>query len=367
MGGFLSTGRLTSSMCQCLQDPNLVILKIDNTSETIISEVERETYLQATFLVASFLEQNAVHSTYVLPPRMLETIFEECPSYSLQDTRPIHFMFHTTYCGSTLMSRALAEMSFLPVREPAIYLYAVHQYLSIPESKAKLRQAVLDGMAWWLGRRYHDHEVPLVKAHDAWLMPEIIGHLSRRRESRMLFVYNDLMTHCLQLAIHQGDRYDVEDQWLSQARADDVNVRVELQKLELAKLSLMEMRAVQWTLRMVHYTEAVLQHPAEVLGIYAEEFLDEPSRVLMQVSRFLGRNVLQNEVDQVVKGGLFERYSKADPGVSHEFNEEQRAERFIDAMEKYDQEVKECRAFGRRFVESVASVSHQFRELLTLV
>jgi len=124
----------------------------------------------------------------------------------LKSSVPSHFILHTTFCGSTLLARYLEDLpGCFVLREPQL----LRQLSFVPYSDSWFE--------WFttalnlLGRAYPTDTVTIVKLHDFcnWMSGPILDGEPR---IRIVFLYNPLRTHLLQVLKDRGRRETVQKQ-----------------------------------------------------------------------------------------------------------------------------------------------------------
>ncbi len=142
------------------------------------AHVPRDTHRRVTFLDPRYLGD--APKSQPLP----------LPALPAARAQPLHFIFHTAFCCSTLLARALDLPGVsMSLKEPALlvplgYAAAVGKRT---ETHARALQTILD----LLSRPLSPRETQVVKLSNAanLLLPEI---LATRPESKVLLLYSDL-------------------------------------------------------------------------------------------------------------------------------------------------------------------------------
>ncbi len=142
---------------------------------------------------AAFLDGAAVRSLekVILPLEWAEKAAESLPS------APLHFIFHTALCGSTMLVRALEETgSAAGLKEPAILLNVYHRFSRGSEAQEGPR---LDLVLKLLGRPIAGSRAVVVKP-SCFVNPLVPQLMTHSPGSKALFLSSDLRSFLLGIA-----------------------------------------------------------------------------------------------------------------------------------------------------------------------
>jgi hypothetical protein len=236
------------------------------------------------------------------------------------------WIFHVAHCGSTLLARALDEMSDnLVLREPL----ALRQLALTPDA-ARLKQTLA-----LLSRRYADGGPTLIKANVPvnFLLEDIA---LADTQARAIFLYCNLPDYLL--AILRSDNHRA---WLR-------NVTGQLaHKLgDLSSLSDAELGAALWIAQLSRFAKAIEQMPS-ARSLNAEVFFAEPAEILGAAARFFGKNDDPQSIGTLVSGPLFNTYSK---NPTHAFDNDARLARRDRLVDQLSDEI----AQAERYISGVA-------------
>jgi hypothetical protein len=206
------------------------------------------------------------------------------------------WIFHVAHCGSTLLARALDELSDdIVLREP----FALRQLALSPDA-ARLKQTLA-----LLSRRYADGGPTLIKANVPvnFLLEDIVADDT---QARAVFLYCSLPDYLL--AILRSDNHRA---WLR-------NVTGQLSDYlgDLLSLSDAQLGAALWIAQLSRFAKAIEQMPS-ARSLNAEVFFADPTEMLGAAAKFFGRNPDMRAIDALVSGPLFNTYSK---NTAHAFD-----------------------------------------------
>ncbi len=134
-----------------------------------------------------FLDPARMKGTYVIESNLqwAQTVAENIAWH------PTNFIFHTAFCGSTLMAQALDAMfNSLPLREPELLGNVLYYLRSSPENNID-KIPWLERVVRLLSRSYHPQQYVVVKANDN-ANPLMINLLKWRSDIPILFMYTPL-------------------------------------------------------------------------------------------------------------------------------------------------------------------------------
>mgnify|MGYP003576188596 CR=1 FL=1 len=142
---------------------------------------------------APFLDSEAIRSCELalLPQPMVEKAAETV------QTVPVHFIFHTALCGSTMLMRAINETgSATGIREPAILLNLYHRM----RTGSRIDEAHrLDLVLRLLARPFGDRAAVVIKP-SCFVNPLVSDLLSHASGSRAVLLRSDLRAFLLGIA-----------------------------------------------------------------------------------------------------------------------------------------------------------------------
>ena len=144
------------------------------------------------FRASPFLDQRIHHSTDKLSACSIRRLVQVLSGLPVSG-RPINFIFHGAFCGSTHLARCLdIDGRSLSYREP-LSLHRLAMFKRRQPGQQQTGDALLRLVVRLLSRTFSDDEVALVKPSDTCnnLMPDL---MAMQESSRALLVYADLRT-----------------------------------------------------------------------------------------------------------------------------------------------------------------------------
>jgi hypothetical protein len=247
--------------------------------EAIFLPMDREAYHRSIFLDGRI---SPVAATSVRLP--VSALVERVPAPA-----PTGWIFHVAHCGSTLLARALDQLSTnLVLREPV----SLRQLAFAPN---KERLALVLAM---LSKRYQTGMPTIVKANVPvnFLLPELADF---DVEAPTIFLYLGLRDFLI--ATLRNDRHRL---WLRR-----ITDQLAAHLGDFSPSSDAQRTAALWLAQMRAFSSAIERMPNS-RSLDGEAFFAAPGRFLKPVAAHLGVPMSDDELELSVKGPLFANYSK---------------------------------------------------------
>lgn len=321
------------------QSPDFLLQDLDLVNRRgLLVRISEADYRRASFLDHRVLKPDTEGAWFPLPQLLKETA-------DIHTALPPHLIFHVSHCGSTLVSRLLAELpGGLPIREPLLTLG-----LAMQRRELDLPTARITGRAWnelfdlslrLLGRTYRPGERSFIKATSA--CANLLESLaSRSPASRALLLYTDLETWlCTMLrdeAVRENGRF-YAPAWLT-----DFAVMTGHDDLKLSELTDAEQFTLNWLTGMLHFEKARQGMPERMLPCDFEVFLADAGAGLESAAHFFGLDV--TGAREAASGPLMRSYAKNPNRV---YDSGKRRQELKEAREQFGKEVDAGLAFATR-------------------
>ena len=297
---------------------------------------------------ASFLDQRALRPDTQgawLPLTQLKEIAK-----GIRPPLPPHGIFHMSHCGSTLVSRLLAEMpGCLPMREPLPLLSLAQARRELDRPTARLDEASWEELfALFLalaGRNYRPGERVVIKATSACtnLLPSFLEHAPA---SRALLLYIDLETWLATMlrdeAVRENGRFYAPT-WIT-----DFIELTGRTDMKLIALSEAEQFALNWLTGMLHFQHAQTATPERVQGCDFEVFLGATADGLRQAGGFFGLDV--SRANELAASTLMRGYAK---NPARRYDSAQRREELAAARSKVGTEIATGLAYAEKLAREI--------------
>ena len=220
---------------------------------------------------------------------------------------PIHFIFHTAFCGSTLLVRVLdAARVGSGLVEPAI-LRNLHFRLSRSQDDAE--QARLRMSLRLLGRPLEAAEAVIAKPSCVAnpLAPRI---LKNSPGSKAVLLSSNLRTFLLAVA-KRGPQGLAWGRRVFESCRENLPVEVRYTPDELARLSCLQVSALAWTARRAFFEHMLSRFgPERILQVSSEQLFDNPIGVVQRAARFFGRELDAPTLKALAQSDVLRTHSK---------------------------------------------------------
>lgn len=255
-------------------------------------------------------------------------------------SKPAGYILHVGHCGSTLISRLLAELpGNLPVREPVALLALGVVRRDLGQPGAPVGEAdwlrYFDLATRTLARTYHASNRALIKVTSTagnLIEPLLVP---TKEVPRLLCMYISLES-LLALMLRTPDMRD-SLRHDSPAWAIDFCRLTGRDDIHLVNLSDAQQVAMKWLILMLLFTRAQSQYPQAVSLLDFEEFLRNSVVHLSATAMHFGLSSAPGQIERLLAGPLIQNYSKI-PGQP--FNPEQRTQELHEAHTRVCDEIR---------------------------
>ena len=261
---------------------------------------------------------------------------------------PLHLLFHSAFCGSTMLVRALDRLGLaMGLSEPVILndVVGFRRRGGAPRDVAR----VADLATRLLARPFAPGEAVVVKPSNV-INPLAELLLALRGEARAVFLYAPLETFLLSVA-----RKGLECRLWARELADGYLTEGYLAPLglgpaELFRQSDLQVAAVGWLAQHRHFTElAAKLGPERLRSLDADRLSAEPAAAIAATAAHYGLALDSAALDEIVSGPAFTRHSKTGAAYSAQA----RGEDYAAARAAYGEEI----ALVMGWAEKVAEVA----------
>lgn len=254
--------------------------------------------------------------------------------------RPVNFIFHTAFCGSTLLARYLDQPGWTFVyREPAILTSLVtHRFRRTLNSS--LWSDTFKMSITLLSRTDSCNEVPIIKLHDG--CSSIVHHLlSLHPDSKGLILYTDWYSFLLSIFRHPFRRKWVRDRLqLTNCRDHDL-----LHDVDIASLTDSEATAYLWMAQMYTYLKAIEYHTRRLYSLECNILFQSPQNALRAImDHFCISSSYGVVIDDIA------RHEKIHAKFGHEYDAKVSAAQNAFIAKIYKNEIR----MAHRMIEKVA-------------
>lgn len=289
---------MRTDLSALISDPACLPHFYDPNADTLaFAHVPRPTRDRIVFLDPRFMEG---------VPITAPTPLSQLPLAELQRAQPVHFIFHTALCCSTLLARALERPGIASsLREPAVLASFGDVWARATPSETHRRAlgVVLDLLSRPL--RARERQIVKVSNFANLLAPEVVN---LRPASRLILLHSDLEDFLISIA-SKGTSV----RGFGRAVFQKFHLRVPLfHSPELPEESDLFLAAQGWLKQMALFSDVARRFgPGRVRTLNSASFLKRKAETLASVAEHFG---LPADVDAwrgVAAGPLFARHAKS--------------------------------------------------------
>lgn len=228
--------------------------------------------------------------------------------------RPANYIFHTSHCGSTLLSRCLDQLpECFALKEPSLLnqlsLFYRH-HLENGTLDNQLFQFILRTSVTLLSRTFQPSETALIKLPSICtnLITALVGNSAN---SRGLFLYERLGEFLVSL-----NKNDERVKYYLDNYFPIVIKDLRLMGLSLPddsdQLSISKKTAAIWLSKFLFYTEAERALPVGTLtSIEFSQFKEDPYTALCSIANHFSYGITEKDIEQICTKGPLGEYSKS--------------------------------------------------------
>jgi len=336
------TAQIQTSLTTVGKHPDLFPVRIDFAdNKAWLVKMSPRWYRESVFL-----DPARIKGTIVVEAD-LNWLTQTCDNFEWQ---PVSFIFHTAFCGSTLMSQSLDVLfQSLPLREPEALGNLLVYLRSNPEINAVKDTA--DMVLKLLSRRYAADEPVVVKAND-YANP-LMNLLSGSHYSMpMLFMYtplNEFLAGCLKAKNRLA--------WIRQRYQSIASIAT--QKLDLSPETQIDddaygkMAAVYWSYNIALYLDVLQRTGLPVRSLDFNQMQERPLDAVMEAGAFFGLMPRQNVNATAAIERLFGVYSK---NSNFTYSPKQRVDDIQSVLKQHRNELDEAEQMARQLIGNEYSV-----------
>lgn len=219
---------------------------------------------------------------------------------------PLHFIFHTAFCASTLLVRALDVPGLtVGLKEPDVLINLANRFVRGDDGANRRRLDLVLGL---LARPYGPSESVIVKPTN-FANRLLLPAMEARPDARAVLLYSDLPT-LLRSLVKRGmwgriwarKLYRNVSAWAPIDTGFDAGEIFELTDLQIAGLA--------WLMQIRHFDQAKRALGNRAILIDSADFLADPAAQLKFVARHFDLALDDRAADTIAAGEVFSRHSK---------------------------------------------------------
>ena len=219
---------------------------------------------------------------------------------------PIHFIFHTSFCGSTLLARSLDLPGVsASLREPDVLINLANRIVRTEDQANRER---IELVLRLLERPLSPGERVIVKPTNfANRLVEPL--LMMRPESRAVLLYSDVETF-LRSLLKRGmfGRIFGRRMFAQVSRSSALNLGYSAG--DLFQQTDAQIAALAWLMQIHHFDAVARAFPERVTVIESAALLANPAEMIDRVQVLFGLGLDRSRVDEIASGPVFSKHSK---------------------------------------------------------
>jgi hypothetical protein len=307
---------------------------------------------EAAYRRASFLDHRAFSKDTQGAWLGLERVLAESAALTPQPAP--HTIFHVSHCGSTLVSRLLAELpGCLPVREPLVPIALAGERRELDRPVSRLDQVawdmLFDAALRLLSRSYRPQERVVIK-FTSTCGNLISPMLQRNPEPKALLLHTDLETWLTVMLrdedVRHNGRFYAQD-WLK-----DFHALTGRRDIRLAVSSDAQQFAVNWLTAMLHFERATQQYAMRTRRCDFEAFLADAGAGLKDAGDFLGLDT--SRAAEIAAGPLMKSYAK---NPAKPFDREARDQELKQTRQRAGTEIRAGMQFAQKLCNEISMLA----------
>lgn len=248
---------------------------------------------------------------------------------------PLHFVFHSAYCCSTLLARAFdLPGTSMGLKEPQILNDL--QGWRVRGAKPQEVAVAMDGSLAALARPFEEGEATIVKPSN--LVNGLAGlMLHLRPDAKAIFLYAPLKEFLGSIA-RKGmwGRHWVRDLMVKQLREGLINLGLEGE--DYLRLTDLQAAAVGWLAQHALFLQVVEKFgPDRVRTLSSADLMASPADAMGALVRHFGMTLSDAQMTGLLEGPVFQKHSKGDEAFDAEARDAERRRGellFADEIEK---------------------------------
>jgi hypothetical protein len=291
----------TTDWLPYIQDPTWLPHSYDARTDTLVfAHLPREVQREAVFIDRRFVES---------APKSAAAPLSELSADAIRAVAgPAHFIFHTAFCCSTLLTRALDIPGLsMGLKEPAVLLSFAQHWSNARQTPGALSafNATLD----LLSRPLSPGETQIIKPSNVGthLIPEML-HL--RPDAKVLVLYSSLDTF-LRAVARRGATGRAFARQVFQGFSAAIPLDPVFSPEELLIQTDLQLAAQVWLMQMAFLESIVRRHgPQRVRVISSDAFLNDPARTLTRVAKHFELAIDDAQCAAIGAGPVFREHAK---------------------------------------------------------
>jgi hypothetical protein len=299
---------------------------------------------------ATFLDLKQLHLENATPDRVPVGNFVP-PS----QTWPPRYLFHTAFCGSTLLSRALNETPrIMALKEPDVLMQISNRSLIV--GNANVERLLSDCLAE-LSRPWAENGAVIIKPTNSVnrLLPEIM----RCRPGRTLLLHGgleDFVVSCLK----KMPAAETRVRWMAQHLLQDSDLQKQLGVDPRHPFNVLESCVITWYVQMEYFAKALAaDRDDRIRTLDMKTMLADPVRTVVRVSEFLDLG----RPDADVEAAVTREFSRNAKHVERQYSDVDRAREAETIRKEFSSLITLAMEWAEQNIAPFATIPVQFKPI----
>jgi hypothetical protein len=227
---------------------------------------------------------------------------------------PLHFIYHTALCGSTLMAKALDLPGHAhALREPDVLINLANRLVRSDDPGNRDRLKLVLRL---LARSFAPGEAVIVKPSNVANRLALLA-LEARADSRAVLLYSDVRP-LLRSILNRGMWGRIWGRRIFASMSSWTSLNLGYSAEEVFILTDLQALALGWLMQIHHFAEVARRMGERVMIVDGADFFGDPAPVLRRVATLFRLGIDDSEIEKIVSGPKFSRHSKlSDRGYGH--------------------------------------------------
>ncbi len=219
---------------------------------------------------------------------------------------PLHFIFHTSFSGSSLLAKALEiPGTASSMREPAIFASLANKVIRRDgEASAERLELVLQ-----LVERPFSAGEKVVAKQSSFANRLADQILETRHLTRTLLLYSDVETYLISL-LKRGMWGRIWGRKLFINLRSWSTLKLDLGADEILELTDMQAASLAWLMQVHHFNELAEKFGPRVMLLESDQLFATPAATLHQVMNFFDFGLTEQDASDIADGPIFAKHSK---------------------------------------------------------
>lgn len=220
---------------------------------------------------------------------------------------PIHFIFHTSFCCSTLLAKALdVPGTSAALKEPDVLIHLANRLIRSEDQPNRGRVELILRL---LERPLAPGETVIVKPTNfANRLVDVM--LASRPQARAILLYSDVETF-LRSLLKRGMWGRITGRKLFNQLSAWSPLRFGYDPAELFEQTDVQIAALAWLMQIHHFDSIARAFgPDRVMVLDSADLLAEPAAALHRAQSLFGLNLDKDQVAKIAAGPVFSKHSK---------------------------------------------------------